>query len=265
MTTRTEQNDSRLKALVRSLYTSHTRQASRFRYGLILFDGLTIMFFIITAAFPTTPLIYGISQVIGVLIALDLAARFWVAEDRAEMLSRIYTIADIIVIASLWMDPFVTTNVAFLRILRGLRLIHSYHLLWDLRQDSRFFRAHEDAVIAAITLFVFIFATTSAVFALFFDQAGGPLSYIDALYFTVATLTTTGYGDITPETAGFKVFTVFVMVVGVALFVQLARAIFQPTKVRHECEACGLIRHDADAIHCKHCGEKMRIKTVGSG
>ncbi len=136
----------------------------------------------------------------------------------------------------------------------------------DLRRDSRFFRVHEDAVIASINLLVFVFATTSAVFALFFEHGGGARSYVDALYFTVTTLTTTGYGDIVPVTPGFKLFAVFVMVVGVALFVQLARAIFQPAKVRHTCPECRLTRHEIDAVHCKHCGGSLKsIPLVFSG
>ena len=87
---------------------------------------------------------------------------------------------------------------------------------------------------------------------------------IDALYFTVATLTTTGYGDITMTTPGGKLLSVFIMVVGVALFVQLARAIFQPLKVQHKCSECGLTRHEPEATHCKHCGEPLRIETEGT-
>jgi voltage-gated potassium channel len=39
--------------------------------------------------------------------------------------------------------------------------------------------------------------------------------------------------------------------------------LFRPTKVRHECPTCGLSLHDADAIHCKHCGEVIHIDTEG--
>ena len=51
-----------------------------------------------------------------------------------------------------------------------------------------------------MNLFVFVFFTTSVVFAFFSNEVDGYEAYVDALYFTVATLTTTGYGDITPTT-----------------------------------------------------------------
>ncbi|MGD9295649.1 MAG: ion channel [Roseobacter sp.] len=252
-----------LKNKLTKLYTGQQTASRRFRFGLIVFDAFTIILFIAVAPLPPTWQLETVGFVIGLLILMDFSARFWIAEDRKKMLLKVYTIADVIVIASLLVAPFIHANIAFLRILRGLRVIHSYHLMQDLRRTSRFFSRHEDAVIASVNLFVFVFFTTSLVFALFVDKAMGISGYIDALYFTVTTLTTTGYGDITPATPGGKLFAVVIMVVGVALFVQLARAIVQPVKVSYTCKSCGLRKHDVDAVHCKHCGELVHIETSG--
>ncbi len=255
---------SDLHRRIRLLYTGRSRNARRFRYALIVFDAATIVYFILTAAAVQTPLLHGINIALGLLILADLAARLWVSSNPWKELRRIYTVADILVIGTLLLAPLFTEELAFLRILRGLRLIHSYHLIRDLRRESRFFRLHEHSVLAAVNLFVFIFVTTSFVFVFAFDERTGPAAYIDALYFTVATLTTTGFGDITMETPGGKLLSVFIMVVGVALFIQLARTVFQPSKIHYKCPECGLTRHDPDAIHCKHCGEPLKIETEGS-
>lgn len=252
-----------LHRTIRLLYTGQSQRARMFRYGLIVFDALTIVYFIATAALAETPGIGTVNTALGVLILVDLAARLWISPNRRRELRRIYTLADIVVVTSLLIAPLFADELAFLRVLRGLRLVHAYHLLRDLRRESLFFRRHEDAILAAVNLFVFIFVTTSLVFVLTFDEAAGVAGYIDALYFTVATLTTTGFGDITMTTPGGKLLSVFIMVVGVALFVQLARAIFQPSKIRYKCPECGLYRHDPDAIHCKHCGEPLKIETQG--
>ncbi|MDJ1466160.1 ion channel [Nitratireductor sp. GZWM139] len=249
---------------IRLLYAGRSQRAQRFRYALIVFDLLTIIYFIATASLPTTPALSTLNIALGVLILLDLSARLWISENRRQEIMRIYTLADLVVLASLLLAPFLTANLAFLRVLRGLRLIHAYHLLRDLRRESLFFRRHEDAILAAVNLFVFIFVTTSLVFVLAFDDQAGITGYVDALYFTVATLTTTGFGDITMTTTGGKLLTVFIMVVGVALFVQLARAIFQPSRIKYTCPECGLNRHEPDAIHCKHCGELLKIETDGA-
>lgn len=250
---------------IRLLYTGRSHKAQLFRYCLIAFDAVTIIYFIATAAIQQTPLMNIINTLIGLLILADFAARIWIAPNRKKVLFQIYTVADLVVVASLLLAPLITDDLAFLRILRGLRLIHSYHLIRDLRRESRFFRLHEDAIYAAVNLFVFIFVTTSIVFVVAFEHRPGFPAYVDALYFTVATLTTTGFGDITMTTTTGKLLSVFIMVVGVALFVQLARAIFQPSRIRHKCPECGLTRHEPDAVHCKHCGELLKIETDGMG
>lgn len=256
---------SGLKQKLRALYTGTGTVPRRFRYALIVFDALSIGFFVTTAHVRHGPELTVMTYVLGFGIALDFAARLWIARDRRDHLLKIYTLADVVVILTLLLDPFLESNVAFLRILRGLRLIHSYHLLRDLRRDSRFFRAHEDTVVAVVNLLVFVFVTTTTVRVFFMDAGATATPYVDALYFTVATLTTTGYGDVVMPTPAGKLFSVFAMVVGVALFVRLAQAVFRPRKVRHKCPGCGLLRHDPDAVHCKHCGGLVRIETEGIG
>ena len=252
-----------MKKAVKALYIGKSPVSVWFRYGLILFDATSIVFFLSTANMPHGPGLTAFSLAVGFVILLDFLARMWIAKDRRKLLTKIYTLADIVVIVSLLLEPFLTGSLAFLRILRALRLIHSYQLLRDLRRDSPFFRTHEDAVIAAVNLLVFVFATSTAVLV-FFIPHSSQTPYIDALYFTMATLTTTGFGDITLQSPAGKLFSVFIMVVGVALFVRLAQAIFMPQKVRHKCPGCGLYRHDPDAVHCKHCGGTLRIETGGA-
>jgi ribosomal protein S27E len=53
------------------------------------------------------------------------------------------------------------------------------------------------------------------------------------------------------------------MIFGVTLFLRLAQVLFRPNRVRFECPTCGLIRHDPDAVHCKHCGTVLHIPTEG--
>ena len=54
------------------------------------------------------------------------------------------------------------------------------------------------------------------------------------------------------------------MLLGVTLFLRLLRALVTPTdKAEVECTNCGLMRHDRDAVHCKHCGEVVYIENEG--
>ncbi len=127
-------------------------------------------------------------------------------------------------------------------------LLHSYHVLRDLRRDTPFFRRNEDVIVSSVNLGVFISLVTALVFLLQFGDNPDIGSYIDALYFTVATLTTAGFGDITLTGNLGRLLAVFIMVVGVALFLRLAQTIFRPRKLSYACPECGLDRHEPDAV-----------------
>jgi voltage-gated potassium channel len=101
------------------------------------------------------------------------------------------------------------------------------------------------------------------VLTFFFNEEEGIAGYVDALYFTVATVTTTGFGDVTlPGTAG-KLTSIVAMIVGITLFVRLAQSVFRPNKVTFPCPQCGLSRHEPDAVHCKACGNVLNIPDEG--
>ena len=169
---------------------------------------------------------------------------------------------DVVVIASLFLAAFVE-NLGFLRVVRALRLLRSYHLLRDLRDDIAWFRAYEDVIQRTLNLIVFIFIVTSIVYVSQHGLNPQIPGYIDALYFTITTLTTTGFGDITLIGPGGRLLSVVIMVVGVALFLRLLQAVFRPNKIRFECPDCALQVHDVDAVHCKHCGRVLAIPSDG--
>ena len=198
----------------------------------------------------------------GALILADFAARLFISRNRMRDLTRVSTWTDIIAIVS-FLAPLVGEAGGFLRILRTLRLLHDYQMLARLRSDFGFFRRNEEVIFAVTNLAVFLFVMTAIVYET--QQVRNPQidNYADALYFTVTALTTTGFGDITlPGTTG-RLISVVIMIFGVTLFFNLARALLAPHKVRFPCPTCGLQRHDVDAVHCKACGTVLNIPDEG--
>ncbi|CAN5901173.1 potassium channel family protein [soil metagenome] len=245
---------------LQKLYFGTDKRARGFRYGLILFDVVTIAVFLMSAMIGAASWMVPLDLVIAGVLIVDFLARLYAEPSRRNHVLSLTMLADIVVIVSLLL-PAVLDNLAFLRIARALRLLRSYHLLRDLRTDSPWFRQHEDVVQRALNLGVFIFIVTSVVFVTQHHGNAQIATYMDALYFTITTLTTTGFGDITLHGAGGRLLAVVIMVVGVSLFLRLLQAIFRPNKVRHECPDCGLLAHDADAVHCKHCGKVLHIES----
>ena len=248
--------------LLRELYEGHSTRAHRFRYALLGFDLVTLLFVVITSFLPRAPAIEIADIGFGAVILADFSARLVLERRRARFLMRPATIADIIALVS-FLAPIAGEGLGFLRVLRTLRLLHTYQLLARLRADFTAFRRHEEVIVAAINLVVFLFVMTGLIYATQGGHNPAIANYADALYFTVTTLTTTGFGDITLQGTAGRMLAVAVMIFGVTLFLRLAQVLFRPTKVRAPCPECGLLLHDLDAIHCKHCGEPIRIETEG--
>ena len=248
---------------IRSLYETHTPEARAFRYALLAFDVVTVVFVIVTSFFPRSLAIEIADAVFGVLILAEFLLRVRLERDRPRFFLRLTTWTDIAAILS-FLAPIAGEGLGFLRILRTLRLLRTYHLLEQLRQDFRYFRENEDIILAAVNLGVFLFVMTGLIYATQAFHNPDIHNYADALYFTVTTLTTTGFGDITLEGTWGRMLSVAVMIFGVSLFLRMLQVLFRPAKVRHECPECGLVLHDPDAVHCKHCGVTIHIPTEGA-
>ena len=253
----------RIYQRIDTLYHGNSRQANVYRLGLLSFDVLTVLYFIAASFFHHVDDFHIVEEAIGAIYLVELVARLTVSKRRIRELLHPVGLADLVVIVSL-LTPTLVENFVFLRVIRALRLLRSYHVLRSLRQQSRFVRLHEDIIFSIVNLLVFIFIVTAIVYVMQIGRNPAIHNYVDALYFTVAALTTTGFGDITLVGTSGHMLAVLIMIFGISLFVRLIQTIFRPEKVRYECPVCGLTRHDNDAVHCKHCGTVLHITTEGA-
>jgi voltage-gated potassium channel len=249
-----------LRGRLYELYYGESVAALRFRAGWIVVDLLIIAFFIAAPLIRDQPIFLVIDYAIAVVVAVELSARALAFGDLRKWLRSPSVWVDLFVLATL-LFPQWLFNLGFLRVLRLYTLLHS-DLFWSTVgrkfDDTRV----EDITKALSTMVTFVFVITGFVYTSFAHRHEGINGYLDALYFTVTTLTTTGYGDILLPGAWGRVLSIFTMVVGITLFVRLAQALFRPHKVRHRCPTCGLGVHDPDAVHCKACGEQLNIYNV---
>jgi voltage-gated potassium channel len=248
----------------REIYYGETPRAVRTRLVVLAFDVCIVVYFVVATFLPVYPWMLILDRVLGVLLAIDVFGRLAASYDPVHALLEPLTVIDLVIVVSL-LVPVTTAHLTFMRVVRALRLVRSYSVVRRLRRRSRFFARNEEVIVSALNLLIFIFVVTAVVFVMQADINPGIDNYIDALYFTITTLTTTGFGDITLIGSAGRLLAVVIMIVGVALFLRLVQAIFRPLHVQYECPACGLTRHDLDAVHCKHCGGPLHIKHEGLG
>lgn len=250
-----------LREGVRRLERPTSRKAYLTQVGFAVVDLTILAFFLAGPYFRSSPSYLIIDYMIAVWIAFELVIRAMAAPSSRSWIARPMTWLDLFLLVTL-LFPDVLFNFAFLRVMRLWAIGQSPLLRAGLRRVGCV--VYLDVVRAVLNFLVFLFVVTGFVYTTFFYDRPGTEGFVDALYFTVATVTTTGFGDITlPGTIG-KLTSVMTMIVGISLFVRLAQAVVRPNKVTYPCHRCGLQRHDADAVHCKACGEILNIPDEGS-
>lgn len=245
-----------LREKLRRIERGRDSRALRWQAVLAVVDVSIISFFIFGPFLRSGPSYLVIDYMIAVWILAELLARAFATGSVKAFLKRPMTWIDLVILATL-LFPDALFNFAFLRAMRLWAVGGSP--LFALILERLGGRRYKDIARASLNFLVFLFMVTGFVYTTFFYHQSGVVGFVDALYFTVATMTTTGFGDITLPGVLGKLTSVVTMIVGISLFVRLAQAIFRPYKVQYPCEKCGLQRHEVDAVHCKACGHLLNI------
>lgn len=196
-----------------------------------------------------------------VIFVIEYGLRLWCAESKVKYLFSFYSLVDLISIFPFLLGFLDTT---FLRIFRWFRILRLVRFI----QKGNLFSnvSREDTVIVVqilFTLFAIIFVYSGLIYQ--FEHPANPQvfrTFLDAVYFAVVTMTTVGFGDVTPISQAGRLMTVLMILTGITLIPwQVGDLIKQFVKnnrqVKTMCPTCSLYLHDADAIFCKLCGTKL--------
>jgi voltage-gated potassium channel len=202
-----------------------------------------------------------IDRLIGIIFVSEYIIRFLCAEEKIKFFFRPFSLIDLIAIT-----PFILrlTNIQFIRMFRWIRLLR---LIRFINLKIYFLRiSSEDGIIFVrilLTLFTIIFIYSGLIYQVEHkanSKAFG--TFLDAFYFSVVTMTTVGFGDVTPVSEGGRLLTVLMILTGIAVIPwQLGDLIKQLLKTANQveklCSGCSLQSHDKDAQFCKICGTKL--------
>lgn len=154
------------------------------------------------------------------LFTAEYLYRIYSAQDRLKFVFSFYGLIDLIAIL-----PFYLSFAIDLRAMRLIRLLRLARVLKLVRYNQAIARFSKAIFLAKEELIIFILASLvmiylAAVGIYHFEHYAQPevfRSIFDSLWWAVATLTTVGYGDIYPVTMGGRLFTFFVLLVGLGL------------------------------------------------
>ncbi|MBT9315401.1 ion transporter [Leptothoe spongobia TAU-MAC 1115] len=236
--------------------------------GLGLGVNIAIAAFILISAglfvaetYPLSPVVNTaltlLDWLILVIFVLEYGIRLWAAERPLSYAISPYAIVDLVAILPVLAGVFDTRS---LRLIRWLRILKLARFLEEDRWLGR-----EGLIIARIifTLFSIVFIYSGAIY-----QVEHPIdpkvfgTFLDAMYFAVVTMTTVGYGDVTPVSEAGRTLTVMMILTGIALIPSQVGSLIQNiNRIQMvnaiHCESCGLSSHEADAVYCRRCGTRL--------
>jgi len=151
---------------------------------------------------------------------LEYVLRMYYSEKRWKYVSSFMGVIDLIAILPFYLS--LGFDLRSLRILRIFRVFRAFKLL---RYNSALRRIRTAAIIAKEEIVLFLVLTTIMIFLVssgiyYFENESQPehfSSVFHSLWWSVVTLTTVGYGDVYPVTVGGRIFTFFVLLLGVGI------------------------------------------------
>ncbi|WP_104735665.1 ion transporter [Hanstruepera ponticola] len=188
---------------------------------LILLSIITFSIETIPNLMPETKtVLYGIEVFCVVVFTIEYLLRIYVADSKPKFIFSFFGIIDFLAIL-----PFYLSFGVDLRSLRALRFLRLFRILKLVRYNRAMIQFTTAIKSAKEEILLFLFITLiliyfSSVGIYYFENEAQPehfSSIFDSLWWAIVTLTTVGYGDVYPITVGGKVFTFFILLIGLGI------------------------------------------------
>ncbi len=245
-----------------------------------LFDVLLIVSILLSVALvmldsvESVQLPYGRWLYLGewlftILFTIEYLLRLYSVGRPGAYATSFFGIIDLMAVLPTYLSIFIpgTQYLLVIRILRVLRIFRVLKLVQYLgaaRMLGQALRASR----RKITVFLFVVLTVVVIFGalmyLIEDAENGFTSIPQSIYWTIVTLTTVGYGDISPQTPLGQTIASIIMIIGYGIIavptgivtVELSQA-YRKEISTQACPECSAEGHDQDAKFCKFCGSRL--------
>lgn len=204
------------------------------------------------------------------LFTVEYLVRLAVVRHPLRYAFSFFGLVDLLAVMPTWLG-LVLPGAQTLLVIRTLRLLRVFRVLKMVSylSEARVLTSAVSASGRKIAVFLgAVFTIVVIVGTLMYVIEGPQHGFInipESMYWAIVTLSTVGYGDISPATPLGKVLASFLMVLGYGIIavptgivtVELANATRGSAVSTQACPSCGRSGHDPDARHCKFCGARL--------
>ncbi len=205
---------------------------------------------------------------ITILFTIEYLLRIYSSPRPMRYIFSFWGIIDLMAILPTYLTLFIA-GTHFLSAIRGLRLIRIFKVLnlSSFEKESRILAQSLKASIKKIEIFLFVVFIIVVIIGTLMYYIEGPengfTSIPKSIYWAIVTITTVGYGDISPQTGLGQFLSSLIMIIGYGIIavptgIVSAEMVKSTSKEQRTCPSCKAIITDADAKFCKYCGSPLK-------
>jgi voltage-gated potassium channel len=256
------------------IFEADTPAGRRFDLALLLVivaSVVTVMLDSVRSVGGRHPLVFDVLEWGFTLVfSLEYALRIACVERRARYVGSFFGVVDLLAVLPTYLAlllPGLQTliDIRMLRLLRALRILKLTAYVREYRTLGLALAASRRKILVFIGTVAIMVTLLGTVMYVVEGPANGFTSVPVAIYWAISTMTTVGFGDITPKTDLGRAIASLIMLLGWGILavptgiVTAEMTSRRMSELREElrCEACGSAEHPPRARFCAQCGEPL--------
>ena len=275
MSFRPPEPNARRQNLWRIIFLSDTRAGRLFDVVLLWLIGLSVLTVVIESV-ESVRLVYGETLILmewafTAIFTLEYALRLWVVRRRWRYAASFFGVIDLLSILPSWIELAVPEAHYFMaiRVLRLMRMFRIMKMAGHIEEAAVLadaLRASRRKIMVFFVVVLSVVCVEGTVMYVLEHGANPAYSSIpQSIYWAIVTITTVGYGDISPITVAGKLMACVIMLTGFAIIAvptgivtsELGRGAKGLGADQRVCPECGFQGHPPMAVYCHQCSQPL--------
>jgi voltage-gated potassium channel len=264
------------KEIIRHIiFEANTPPSKLFDVLLLWAIVLSVLVVILDSVPVVNPLyhqvLYVLEWIFTILFSIEYALRIWTTRVPIKYIFSVYGIIDLLSVLPTYLSLLLagTQYLMVIRMLRLLRIFRILKLVSFVKEAQMLVSAIKESRYK-LTVFMGFIVSLVVIIGTMMYLIEGPEYGFDSIphsiYWTIVTMTTVGFGDITPQTVLGRTLASIVMLLGYTIIAVptgiVSASLFKDDDdvTNDACPQCNREGHDSDARHCKYCGASMSTR-----